>query len=488
MRSRKALSKDSGKEPKVDTPIKMRVLVAIANYGSKNIQYLNRLIQEYRSMPCHTEIIILSNVPKELGPDVEVVVGLPTRDPWSLPFGHRKIFAERLEEYDLFIYSEDDILITWKNIESFLQLTNVLSEANISGFLRYELDSTGKKWYPDFLGPYHWLADSLKNVGQYTFAEFSNVHSACYMLTREQLKRAINSGGYLVGPHKGRYDLLCSAATDPYTQCGFRKVIGISHISDILVHHLPNRYAGGVFGIDENDFEKQIAFMLSQEYGGLARQELFVATKNIDNIKWDKMYYYHPDRDLLSLISQRAKNVLSVGCGYPATEAILVQNNHKVTAIPLDSIVGALADSKGIKVMEPNFEKAFHDLDGALFDCIIFSEVLQHLKDPVDILSRAVKLLAPDGELLISIPNFRYLKFVKDLFPYPFFKRWTYSKNLLYMIDKNHLTKWFRSIGLKNLDFQYVVESQHLKKLRPSFGIFNVLFANRLLAIGKKTL
>jgi 2-polyprenyl-3-methyl-5-hydroxy-6-metoxy-1,4-benzoquinol methylase len=111
---------------------------------------------------------------------------------------------------------------------------------------------------------------------------------------------------------------------------------------------------------------------------------------------------------------------LSIGCGYPSTEAYLVQNNYAVTAIPLDPIVGALAAARGIKVTVSDFGKAFNDLDGTLFDCIIFSEVLQHLEDPANILSRASKLLAPDGELLISIQNYRYLKFLRvvSLIPY----------------------------------------------------------------------
>ncbi len=465
-------------------PVKIRILVAITNYGTKNNEYLRRLIQEYQSMPCTIDIVVLSNIPKEFEGEVEVVVGLPTKNPWSLPFMHNKIFVDRLEDYDLFIYSEDDMLITWKNIETFIHHTKVLPEYDISGFLQYELDANGHIWYPAFLGPYHWLPKSVHKVDHFTFAEFSNAHSACYILTRDQLRKAIDSGGYPVEPHQGRYDLLCSAATDPYTQCGFKKVICISHISDMLVHHLPNKYVG-VWGIDENDFDRQRKLMLSLVNSGKTPQELIISTKKINDVRWDKMYFNRPDHDLLSLVSQKARTVLSIGCGYPSTEAYLVQNNRAVTAIPLDPVIGALAASKGIKVMKPDFEKAFNDLDGTLFDCIIFSDVLQHIEDPADILSRAVELLAPDGEVLVSVPNFKYLKFLKDHFPYPIFKRWTYSENLLHMIDKNHLVKWFRSIGLKNIDLRYVVESQRLKKLRPSFGMFNALFAKRLLVRGK---
>ena len=464
----------------------MRILVAIANYGFKNTEYLNRMIHEYRSMQCRIDVVVLSNVSKKFGPSIEVIVGLPTKDPWSLPFGHKKVFADRLEGYDLFIYSEDDILITWENISCFLQVANVLPEDHISGFLRYELDSAGGKWYPDFVGPYHWLPTSVKKVEAITVAEFSNVHAACYVLTRDQLRKAISSGGYLVEPHQGRYDLLCSAATDPYTQCGLRKVICISHISGALVHHLSNRYAG-TLGVNEDDFNRQVVFMLSQGFQEKSRQTLFPTTKCIDNIRWDKEYFGGPNRDLLSMVSQNNKRILSVGCGFPSTETTLVQNNHIVTVMPLDSIIGTISTSRGIAVTEPNFEKAFHDLDGVLFDCIIFSDVLQHLKDPLDMLSRAVRLLTPDGEFLISIPNFRYLKFFKHNFPYPLFKRWRYSENLMQMVERKHLEKWFRSIGFNEVHYQYAIEPQHSKRFKTTLAIGNALLAFRLLARGRNS-
>ena len=115
----------------------MKILVVIASYGLKNQAYLRRLIDEYTSMSYGIDIVILSNIPKELGSDIEVRVGLPAKNPWSLPFGHKKLFAERIDEYDLFIYSEDDTLIKQENIDAFLKVTKVLPENEIAGFLRY---------------------------------------------------------------------------------------------------------------------------------------------------------------------------------------------------------------------------------------------------------------------------------------------------------------------------------------------------------------
>src|SRR6185437_15847590 len=130
------------------------------------------------------------------------------------------------------------------NIQAFLRISAVLSDDELGGFLRFENAKNGRISYPDMHWNYHWEAQSVKSSGGYTFARFTNEHAACYLLTRKQLQRALASGGFLVAPHRGAYDLLETAATDIYTQCGFRKLLCISHIKDFLVHHLPNKYAG----------------------------------------------------------------------------------------------------------------------------------------------------------------------------------------------------------------------------------------------------
>ena len=86
-----------------------RLLVAIASYGTKNAALLQRVIDQYLAMEFDVDIVVLSNIPRELGPRVRVVVGLPSPDPWSLPFAHKAVLAENVEKYDLFAYSEDDI-------------------------------------------------------------------------------------------------------------------------------------------------------------------------------------------------------------------------------------------------------------------------------------------------------------------------------------------------------------------------------------------
>ena len=79
------------------------------------------------------------------------MVGLPTKDPWSLPFGYKTIFGERMSQYDLFIYSEDDTLITERNIDAFVKVTKILPEEYIAGFIRHEISETGRSIIRPFI-------------------------------------------------------------------------------------------------------------------------------------------------------------------------------------------------------------------------------------------------------------------------------------------------------------------------------------------------
>ena len=120
----------------------MRILAVIVNYGRANDRFLAQVLKD-RSMRYDLDIVVISNIAKDLGAGVEVMAGLPTKDPRSLPFASRKIFAERMERYDVFIHAEDDVLITEENIDSCLDATAVLPADEIAGFVHAEEDPQG---------------------------------------------------------------------------------------------------------------------------------------------------------------------------------------------------------------------------------------------------------------------------------------------------------------------------------------------------------
>lgn len=428
----------------------MKILVAIANHGTKNLRYLRVLLEEYASMPFHVDRVVLSDCPKDVGPGVEVRVGCPAKNPWSLPFGHKRLFAERADDYDLFIYSEDDTLIRERNIRAFLEATSILPPDRIAGFMRYEVYASGQRSYSTVHSQFRWIPDSVEKFGSSLFARFTNEHSASYVLTREQLKRAIASGGYLVEPHDEKYDLLVSAATDPYTQCGFRKVICISQIEDFLLHHLPNQYLGRL-GIGAADFERQIRALMEIHSNGRSRQELFSTETRLVQGLWSKFYYEPPREDLLAAVPPGAKRVLSVGCGWGVLEAKLVQKGIEVVGIPLDAVIGSCAQARGVKLTPPNFEEAFATLAHERFDCIILSDVLQHIHQPFPVLARAAALLSPKGRMIASVPNFNALKVWRDLLKgrIPFGAKRDFQKGLIHFTTRRMVRDWFRRSRLE---------------------------------------
>jgi hypothetical protein len=239
----------------------MKILAAIANYGPFRLGCLDRMIDTLQRMSYRVDIVIHSDRHKEVPDGVTLAVGLPGEDPCSLPFAHKHLFAERQDEYDLFLYSEDDIHIREDNVAAFLEATEVLPDDEIAGLFRYELDAKGNRFYPDAHDPFAWVPSSVRTRGRFTFATFSNYHSGCYLLTRRQLARAIRSGGYLVPVGARWCGLRVTAATDPYRQCGMARHLCISHLDRFLVHHIPNNYVGQL-GTADATFRQEIRALL----------------------------------------------------------------------------------------------------------------------------------------------------------------------------------------------------------------------------------
>ncbi|MBD3244255.1 MAG: hypothetical protein GF331_26925 [Chitinivibrionales bacterium] len=392
----------------------IKVLVAIANHGHGNARYLKMLIDTFKSMRHAVKVVVLSDVPKELGEDVEVRVGAPTSDPWSLPFAYKPLFMERADDYDLFIYSEDDTHIEERHIDGYLEATRVLPDDRIAGFVRYELDGQGDRYYSSIFGPYHWEPGSVEKHGGMTFARLTNDHSGAFMLTRDQLKRCIAHGGFMAPPRSGTYDMLVTAATDPYTQCGLRKMICISELNRFALHHLPNKYWTRelLWIADERIVKAQLAALASSS--GVQVSSLFARTPGLRNVRWHKVYYEGPVHEVMQAIPPSAKHILSVGMGCGSTEVELVRRGHAVHAIPLDSVVGAWAESMGVQVASPDWHAAGKALTGIPFDAIVVHDTIQYVEDPAGLLAEMAQRFRA-RPVVLTYPNVDHVSLRKQL-------------------------------------------------------------------------
>lgn len=469
-----------------------RVLVAICNHGTKNQSFIKQLLNEYRSMTRHdVSIVVLSNIPRDYDEDVEVLVGLPIADPWSLPFGYKELFASRATEYDLFIYTEDDTLITERNIEAFVEETQILPEKYIAGFMHFEVLPDGRRNYTGMHSQFHWDPNSVIRFGNSLFAYHTNEHSACFILTQWQLRKAIDSGGFMLPPRRGRYDMLVTAATEPYLECGMKKLICISRFDDFSLHHLPNVYLGKL-GLDEKLGKLEINCLetLAQDRRNPPHGPLFEHYPLRDGDAWNKKYYEDRRDDVLQLVPHDTRRVLSVGCACGTTEQALVKHGIDVVGIPLDSIIAASAGTKGIAMLSPDFEKAAKELQGQQFDCILMMDILQQLRDPVAILRLYNGLLRDGGLLLISVPNWNYVGILRQRCSVrgraSLECRSTARNKGVHRTTKSCVTGWLRQSGLSRITHTLVAESRLEGIRRWTFGLADELLCRNLLITARR--
>jgi len=411
-------------------------------------------------------VVVVSEAPKNLGSNVRVVVGLPSPNPWSLPFAHQAVLAENADRYDLFAYSEDDVEVAERHIRAFLQVTPVLAADEIAGFLRYEVDPSGTWHVPEAHASAHWKLETIKRRGPCTVAEFSNEHAGFFLLTQGQLKRALASGNFLCAPHEGRYGLPETAATDIYTRCGFRKVICISALENFLIHHLPNRYIGWL-GTPLPGIQEQVKTLMDICNGVHPASRLCDVESKLIHGRWSKSYDEKPCDELLAQVPAGVQTVLSVGCGSGAAEARLIQRGMAVTALPLDSVVGASAARLGIDVIHGNWEEGMKKLSGRKFDCVLITNLLHLQPEPEKLLTECVHRVGEGGTLLLAGPNFRRIpNLVKQTLGINGYRKLrSYAEGGINACSPGTLAARIRNLGLEPSPVQWL--NQELSPGRP---------------------
>lgn len=428
---------------------RLRILVAIASYGKKNVGYLREIIATYRAFDADVEVVVVSNIPKELGPGVKVVVGLPNKNPWSLPFAHKQVFADAVEKHDLFIFSEDDMGITARNVQAFLEVAPHLAEDEIAGYIRYEVDPAGNRSLPEVHAESHWKPETVAQRGEFTVAEFTNEHAGYYILTQAQLRRAIASGGFLKAPYEGRYGWPETAATDPYTSCGFRKVICISALEGFLIHHMPNRYIGKL-GVPLTQFQEQINTLTSIRDGRHPAATLCAVESNFLRRKWSKNLYEQPDAEVLKLLPGQG-TILSVGSGWGATEMALKARGATITALPLDSVLGAGLQREGVEVIYGKLAECLEKLGGRKFDAVLMLDLLHLLPEPEKVLAKCAGFVREGGVFVLAGPNFNKVTTLRRRVAKSgdYAKLSSHEQSGIHVCGPRKVAEWLKHAGLR---------------------------------------
>lgn len=462
------------------------VLVAIASYGTAQDHYLEMVLQEYRKIRLPCRIVVLSNQPKAVQ-GVELAVGLPSKNPYSLPFAHKKLFAENVEHYDLFIYTEDDVLITERNVEAFLDMQPKLEDGEILGFIRSETNPEGQMVITSIHSHFRWLPQTVVSRDGEVYARLSNDHSGCFIATRQQLRKAIASGGFLVEPHHERYGMLETAASDIYTQCGLKRLICLSRIQDFVVPHLANKYYAQM-GIPFQELEAQVRTLADLYENKRWYGSLFNPQTRVPGFRWSKTLYERPDEELLQTVPPSTKNLLSVGSGWGENEMWLSKKGMDVCAVPVDAVFGDALRRRGICTVDGPIEKLAEQLDGQQFDAVLIADALHLVENPVVWLETLRNLLRMDGFLIARVSNTTEpVSWIKDrraghkrpLVP-------SYESTGAHTVTVKHLRRWFRAAAMELNEIIPLFEGSRRIIGRRAFGPLRYALADKFVVKARR--
>jgi len=151
-------------------------------------------------------------------------------------------------------------------------------------------------------------------------------------------------------------------------------------------------------------------------------------------------------KDILKLVPKTAKKVLDVGCSTGAVGETIRQKigDVEISGIEISERMAQIARGKLDKVVIEDIEKLnpLEQFDSNYFDCIIFADILEHLKNPWVVLKNMIQILDEEGLVILSIPNIRHYSTIIQLV---FKGYWPYRERGIH--DKTHL----RFFTLKNI-------------------------------------
>lgn len=126
----------------------------------------------------------------------------------------------------------------------------------------------------------------------------------------------------------------------------------------------------------------------------------------------NKVYSNEGNLALLSKVPEFKGKVLDIGFGSGGNAKFIKEN------FPLVELYGVTMSQEESKLAATLFDKIWildveNELDllkeYAPFDCIICSHVLEHLRNPDQLLNQLHSVLAKNGIVLIAVPNISYL-------------------------------------------------------------------------------
>jgi len=166
---------------------------------------------------------------------------------------------------------------------------------------------------------------------------------------------------------------------------------------------------------------------------------------------------------ILKLFENENRGVVAdLGCGDGDYSVVLTHMGFKVTACDLDVQRFKYRDKIDFKICDITKQLPF---DNASFDYVVLAEVIEHLRNPYQVMQELNRILRPGGKIILSTPNILNLKsrirFLLggcwEFFREPTLENSTNPKAVIYNL---HLIPWrYHELEYLLVDSQFEIQT-----------------------------
>lgn len=233
----------------------MKITKHISFYFLKNrIIYINNIIDETNKYEYITDIFIHTNsidlqegmFKNYTNGDIKIIHhDLSNINPFYLTWKCRELLQKQQDEYDIFIYIEDDILVPYKAIKYWLEYNEKLIEMNYNlGFVRIEVENN-IEYITDLYGE---KFDNIINLNEKKYCvNNKNPYCAFWIYNKSEFNKFVNSKYYNINNISGYKTREQSAIglhglnTDWYKNT-LIPIINNKLIEECKIYHMQNNY------------------------------------------------------------------------------------------------------------------------------------------------------------------------------------------------------------------------------------------------------